>query len=213
MDFIYCATLAAELAKHLRRKCKDLYYRRDQFLAQACKRIKKHPDFDLLEQAEKDACSYVLQTSKVCMQFDEICTNFAVSDDKYISSDDYELIEKIWEKNKDIAKSCAEYEYEIIDWRWFEYMGDAAFDHKAAMFFYERGILNPNISALPSTVLKYLGCIAIIDECVPEKVHDAILKVKDKSLNIPKRIPGFYFCFRQVKTRWKKGEKDYKRYK
>ena len=209
MDFIYCARLASELAKHLPEKRKKLYHQRDQFLAQACERLKK--PFDFLQQAEKDACFYVLQTSKACMQFDEICTNFAVSDDKYISTDDHKRIQKIWEKNKDIAKSCVEYKYEIIDGRWFEYMGDAAFDHKAAMFFYERGILNPNISALPSTVVKYLGSAAIIEECVPEKVHNAILEVKDKNLTIPKSSPCFYFLS-QVEKRWKEGEKDYKRY-
>ena len=205
MDFMYCATLAAELAKHLRRKRKDLYQQRDQFLAQACKRIKKHPDFDLLEQAEKDACSYVLQTSKACMHCDEICTNFADN------GADYKRIQEIWEENKDIAKSCAEYEYEILDRRWFEYMGDAANDHKAAIFFYKRGILNPNISALPSIVVKYLGCAAIIGERVSNKVSDAILKVKNKELAIPQSIPCFYFLS-GVQDRWKTGKTCYFNY-
>ena len=211
LDFIYCATLAAELAKHLPKERKKLYCKRDAFLKKADEKMKKYTDLNL-KKSEKDACSYVLQTSMVCMKFDEICTNFAVSDDKYISRDDYERVQKIWKKNKDIAKSCTEYEYEIIDGRWFEYMGDAAFDHKAAMFFYKRGILNPNISALPSIVIKYLGCAAILKECVPEKVHDAILEAKNKNLPIPKSSPCFDFLSR-VQKRWKEGEKDYKRYK
>ena len=90
-------------------------------------------------------------------------------------------------------------------------MGDAEWDHEAAMYFYERGILNPNISALPSIVVKYLGCAAIIEKCIPKKVYDTILKIKEKSLNIPKSSPGFYF-YSKVETRWKKGKSRYFNY-
>ena len=65
IDFIFCATLASELAKHLPEERSHLYEKRNQFFRKANERITNDK---LYKKPEKDACSYVLQTSMACMK-------------------------------------------------------------------------------------------------------------------------------------------------
>ena len=205
LDFVFAATLASELAKRLssEEERSSLYRIRNQFLAQGTIRLQGCTYSD----AEERACSYVLKTSKACMEFDEMRIHLANNRNRSVKL--LKITERLAQDYKQyLAQDYEQYDSEIIDQRWFEYMGDLEHDHAKAMSIYKRGIVNPGLSPLPSILVKYLGCAAIGKECISEDVHNALLAVKKDGRPFPQGVPCFYFL-KEVQERWNGGKPWY----
>jgi hypothetical protein len=110
----------------------------------------------------------------------------------------------------DIAQRHGEYERELLDWSWFEFMGDRQRDPLNAVRWYERGIFNAEIPKLrprQSIALKYLGAVSEAERVRPRReVLNALTELRGRS-NRGNYAVGGLDQLRYVQCRWESGRK------
>ena len=146
--------------------------------------------------AEKRASWYVFGTTKACLLLKERPNVDGLSAAR-------EAI--------DIAQRHGEYERELLDWSWFEFMGDSQRDPLKAIRWYERGIFNAEIPKLRpnlSIALKYLGAVFEAGRVRPRgEILNALTELRGRS-NLSGTPPvGGLDQLGYVRRRWENGRK------
>ncbi|MDO8878385.1 MAG: hypothetical protein Q8M24_05040 [Pseudolabrys sp.] len=158
--------LAAKFAFQLARRSKSVGLRTEslkffELASQACAELR---------DKEKDASRYVIATSRACMVLTEAPNGEGLRQ----AADDILT-----------ANQLRPYECELLDFRWFEYMGDREHDPQRAMQEYQSGILNSNLPWLLRPrlpiVLKYMAAASEAGISPPPQLFDKIEEVRNLS--------------------------------
>lgn len=196
LDFMWAAEYTGKLAvsKNTLPATKDKFRKlRDKYLRLSYDRILGDKSFS---DAEKRASWYVFGTTKACLLLKERPNVDGLSAAR-------EAI--------DIAQRHGEYERELLDWSWFEFMGDSQRDPLKAIRWYERGIFNAEIPKLRpnlSIALKYLGAVFEAGRVRPRgEILNALTELRGRS-NLSGTPPvGGLDQLGYVRRRWENGRK------
>lgn len=118
---------------------------------------------DDLGPEERGACRYVIATSRACMVMSEARNGDGL---------------KQAAKDIQVASQLSQYEGELLDIEWFEFMGDREFDNARAAEVYRLGIVNTRIGWLRrpqiSLAIKYLASARMANSAHPCDVVDRL---------------------------------------
>jgi hypothetical protein len=145
---------------------------------------------------EKDACEYVLATSRACIRMSQLRNG-----------------DGLRKAAVDIltARRLQQYESELLEPEWFEFMGDREFDPLSAAAAYSRGICNSNLSWLQrprlGVAVKYLGACQQIRLAPPNEVAERLREFGQTRQVPPENRTSGLADLTHVGERWRLGRR------
>lgn len=156
VEFVYAAKFAFQLAR--RRRTSHAHFNELRRTWQQYFNWAETACGDLAPD-ERDACKYIIATSRACMVMAEARNG--------------DGLREAWADMR-LASQLQQYEGELLDFEWFEFMGDREHDDARAAQAYEAGIVNKRIPRLRKPrlplVIKYLGALRSAGLTPPQPV-------------------------------------------
>jgi hypothetical protein len=169
-------------------------------------------DFDLDGNpvAEGNACRYAIATSRACSLLEEL-------------PEQVDLARRFFLDAASLVARDPSVVETLIDFKWFEYLGDSEEDHSTALFTYHDGLINdyarlsvvekPNFHRPPLlTVVKYLGAAYLARRRPDSTIVEYALGRPRKSLNFVFDTSRSGLSNWQSESRWKEGTRQLKRF-